>query len=213
MWTRRFGVVALLLLGAAPLRAEDDSEVYYRYIGPSGRPVFVNGLARVPAQHRQAARRLDLSKVSLNTELGAGLRAEVEREYTELKQRIHVSRAIATDVGIGGAPSSGVRAWLGRLWTDHKLALVVAAALALLALLGRPLRRRLGGGAFAWILLLVIPAATVFGLLSFTVMQVEQHNRQMARLVRAQEKEDTRYLRLLGELRTALGAPPPPAAH
>jgi hypothetical protein len=203
-------VVAVLLLAGAAARAEDASEVYYRYLGPSGRPVFVNGLERVPAEHRKHARRLDLSKVSLNTELGAALRAEVDREYATLKQRISVAKTIATDVGLGAAPSSlGVRAWLGRLWTNHKLALAVAGALVVVMLFARPLGRRLGGGRLAWVLLLVTPAVIVFGLLSFTAMQVEQHNRQMARFVRAQEREeDDRYLHLLGELRAALGARP-----
>lgn len=176
----RLFVLGALLWAAGPARAEDRSQEIYVYVGEQGRPVFVNGRSRVPAAFRARARRVDLSKVSLNTALGR----ELERAVTE--ERTRLERAARADAE-GGAGS-----WLARLWQDHDYLVVTAGFMLLLLVLSPWIARRVGLGRWGRLLLHVLPLLVALGLMGYAAHRTGQVFRQLrgARQERAAALEE-----------------------
>jgi hypothetical protein len=143
-----------LLADARAPRADQD-EVIYRYVDKTGRPVFVNGLSRVPARYRARARRVDLSQVSLNTELGRGLHQEVEREYERLKAAERA--ALAGESRCGEVREEGALGWLKRLWAEHGYLVVIGGALLALGIATPFIVRHVPADRWVRVLMVVVP--------------------------------------------------------
>lgn len=124
--------------------------------------MFVNGLARVPAAHRARARRVDLSKVSLNTALGQ------ELEHAVAEERAELARAARAEA------ARGARAWLVRLWKDHGALVVTAGVMVLLLVLSPWIARRVGLGRWGRLLLLVLPLLVALGLMGWAAHRTGQ---------------------------------------
>ncbi len=127
-------------------------QVLYRYRA-EGRIVYANDLERIPPPLRASAERVDLSRVSLNLEVGRGLRLETERELERLREADARRQAgvVACDDG------SGVLAWLGRGWREHGHLLAIAGLLLALALASPYLIRQLTPERWARLVTFVVP--------------------------------------------------------
>src|SRR5204862_3380210 len=113
MQRRAYGWAALgFLLGcgalarAQPAAGADPS--FYRYRGENGRVVYTNIEEQVPLGQREDAR-LDLSHISLNTELGNELARRFEVRHGELTRTPFCAQARA----------EGSKDFLAVLWDDY----------------------------------------------------------------------------------------------
>lgn len=131
-----------------------DTQVIYVYRDARGRDVFVNGLARVPADKRAIAKPLDLSHVSTNPELGRDLDHALESEWEQLVESQPCVRA--RDTADGGL--------LAIAWRDHPPLIVLGAALVVLLLLTPSMVRRYDAPKWGKVLAFAIPLLVVVGL-------------------------------------------------
>ncbi len=170
-----FLCLATLLLGgcladgSARFSEDDEEPVVYQYRTEDGRLGFAQSPELVPAEARRHAEPLDLSAVSLNTELGNELAARVTEEHARLAESDGCRRA--RDV----ADQNTVE----RLSLEHRGTLVVLALLFILVIATPWAARRFGAPAWGRVLSFALPA---LALLAFTVFAVTEARRELARI-------------------------------
>jgi hypothetical protein len=132
----------------------------YRYKSRAGRLVFTNLVDEVPPDQRAAAP-LDLSRVPLNSSIGAELERRLKARFDALREST-LCRA---------APGAELAPLWRRAWTEHRAASTFAAALLAFLLLTPSMTRRFGGAAWARALSLAIPVLGLGAIISFLLVQ------------------------------------------
>jgi hypothetical protein len=156
--------ICAALLGAAPGQAQD----FHRYIGRDGRAVYTNIAEQVPLEQRERSK-LDLSRISLNTEIGAELNHRFAEQHAELSASSYCQTLFAA---AGQNP-------LRHAWEEFA-PLIVCGGLLLAFLLFTPSAlRRFGAPVWAKTLMMAIPSLAVGGLITFTMTQT---NKQLSEL-------------------------------
>jgi hypothetical protein len=156
--------------GRAPLASpEQERDQIYRYVDKAGRPVFVNGLHRVPARFRARARRIDLSKVSLNPELGRELHDEVEREYERLKAKLAALERERR--GCGEVREAGALGWLKRLWAEHGHLVVIGGLLLALGIATPFIVRHVPVDKWVRVLMVAVPLLACIAVMSVAAVR------------------------------------------
>jgi hypothetical protein len=130
----------------------------FSYTDASGRAVYVDDLVRVPPRLRASARRVDLSRVSLNTEVGRELARQVERE----RER----QAAGAERGGRCGGERGAAAWLRSAWEDHGHLILIGALILALAVATPFLVRYISGERWVRILLVAVPLLASLAILS-----------------------------------------------
>jgi hypothetical protein len=148
-------LLAICVAWSARASAE---EVYYRYVNERGRVVFTNAAEQVPLEQREQGR-LDLSKVSLNTEIGNELDRRFEEEHAQLTQSDYCKQVRV----------AAKRSFLEQLWDDFGPLLVCGGALLLFLLFTPTALRRFGAPVWAKVLMMAIPTLALTGLMTFTM--------------------------------------------
>jgi hypothetical protein len=152
----RAAVVAMVwALALSCARAE---EAYYRVVRPNGHVVYTNIVEQVPVAQRESAR-LDLSRVSLNSEIGRELDQRFAEEHAELTQSDYCKELRS---------AAGQGFWQ-RLWSDFGPLLVCGAALLAFLLFTPSAMRRYGAPVWAKTLMMAVPSLSVAGLLMFSM--------------------------------------------
>jgi hypothetical protein len=152
-----------LLIGLLALDEADSARepgAVYTYRGPSGRAVYTNVLENVPLEQRARAR-LDLSRLSLNTPLGADLDAALAARYQTLQSSPQCQAA---------KRELDEPLWQ-RTWREHRALVVGAGALLLLAVLTRRLLRAGYGAAWMRALNTAIPLFVLVGCVAYALNQ------------------------------------------
>ncbi|MBW2735588.1 MAG: hypothetical protein JRH20_24650 [Deltaproteobacteria bacterium] len=158
-------LTAALISLAPTAHALDRAEVpVFRYVNAEGRPVYVNGLERVPKRYRKRAKALDLSRVSLNRKLGNELKREVDRRMAQLLVTDECGRRRAA---VGGG-------FWRVLWRDHSPLVVIGGAMLLLLLITPWITRRIGGPRWSRVLMMVLPILVLAGLWSTSAVQASR---------------------------------------
>jgi hypothetical protein len=148
-------VAGIWAFGSCCARAE---ETYCRVVQGNGRVVYTNIAEQVPVEQRERAR-LDLSRVSLNSEIGRELDQRFAQEHAELTQSDYCKE-------LRGAAGQGF--WQ-RLWSDFGPLLVCGAVLLGFLLFTPSAMRRYGAPVWAKTLMMAVPSLAVAGLLMFTM--------------------------------------------
>lgn len=143
-------------------------QTIYRYVNASGRTVYTNIAETLPPDARDKSA-VDLSKVSLHTELGN----EIERRLMEEHRRL---RGSATCGALANA--ADVSFWR-RVWADYAPLLVCAGILFALFALTPFVLRRVDAPVWAKALTFAVPLLAGVALLSFTMTRT---NRTLAAL-------------------------------
>ncbi len=129
----------------------------YRYRTAEGRWAFTGNLDMVPPEQRTSAEPMDLSNVSLNTELGNAINESVAEQH----------RQLAASDDCTTATSEADQSTLDRMWTDHRPALGIAA-LALALLFAMPaVARRIGAPLTGRVMMFALPIFGLLGALTF----------------------------------------------
>lgn len=138
-------------------------QVIYRYTRPDGREAFTNILDNVPEAQRPSAP-MDLSHVTLNSELGRELQRRLGAEHAALASTEHCEDARA-EAG---------RSFFEVLWQQYA-PLVVCGALMVLFILFTPAAlKRMSAPSWARTLTMAIPTLALAGLISFSMMRTNQ---------------------------------------
>jgi hypothetical protein len=181
-------VVAALIL--ASTATAQHAPVFYSYLGDSGRTVYVNRFSLIPPEKRSKARAVDLSQVSLNSELAEELSGAVVKEIQHLKESDPCTKA---------RKESKVSAW-SHVWHRHGPWILASLAALILVLLSPWMIRRTPQGVWARFLMVALPALAMTAVLAISATRatssLEAVN-ELAKLCDANEKEASPQKRLL----------------
>jgi hypothetical protein len=156
------GIAAALVFSCAigmvtSVCAQDGAgETMYRYRGTGGRVVYTNNAEQVPENQRPKAK-VDLSRRSLNTEIGTELQERLAAQHDALIKTPYCREALA----------AANRDLLTQAWNDFRPLCVAAGAILFLFLVSPAALRRFGAPQWAKTLTMAIPILGVGGLLLF----------------------------------------------
>lgn len=158
-------IFALLVIGnvlshGADARAQDaePGQSIYRYTNKQGRVVYTNSVEQVPVAQRERGK-MDLSRVTLNTEVGNEIDRHLEEEHAALIKSPYCTRLReAANVG-----------FLERLWQDFAPLIVCGGMLLSLLLFTPAALRRFGAPQWAKVLMMAIPSLALGGLVMFSM--------------------------------------------
>jgi hypothetical protein len=149
---------SLVTLLQAKLKS-GGAPVVYRYVTPEGQTRYTNLLASVPARQRSAAA-VDLSRVSLNSDVGRDLDRVLSHEHERLAKSPSCQQLRA----------AAAKPLWRETWDDHGPLVVVGAVFGLLVLL-TPLMLKHVGASWGKALSMVIPALAAVGLISYAAVR------------------------------------------
>lgn len=153
----------ILLCAVLAIAARAEAEDYYRYRARNGRVVYTNIDEQVPLDHRETSK-LDLSRIPLNSEIGAELDRRFTQQHAELSESTYC-QALRDDADDG---------FLKRVWEDFG-PLVVCGGLLLGFLLFTPAAmRRFGAPVWAKTLMMAIPSLAIAGVITFTMTKTNK---------------------------------------
>ena len=133
-------------------------QTLYRYRNERGRTVFTNLAESVPLEQRATAE-LDLSHISLNSELGSEIDKRLKEEHAELAQSSYCKETQA----------ESARGYLEQLWDGFAPLIVCGGLLLGLGLYTPTALKRYGAPIWAKTLSFSIPFLAVAGLLMFSL--------------------------------------------
>ena len=149
-------------------RSPRSPQIMYRYVDSRGHAVYTNIEEQVPLDQRIAAR-MDLSRVSLNSEIAGELDRRLHEEHTALTKSPYcreLRKAADTDL-------------VSSVWNNYP-SLVMCAAAMLAFIFYSPIAiKRFGGQVWARTLSMAIPALAITGLISFSITET---NKSLSRL-------------------------------
>lgn len=138
-------------------------QVIYRYKKRDGREVYTNIVDQVPEEQRATAA-MDLSRVSLNSEIGRELEHKLSAQHGELAQ---------TEYCVNLRDKAG-QSFLDSLWKDYA-PLLVCGGLLLAFLLFTPIAlTKVSAPDWARVLSMAIPSLALAGVVSFTMMKTNE---------------------------------------
>jgi hypothetical protein len=153
-----------LALTARSAHAQDgDGAAIYRYVDTKGRVVYTNAAEQLPLDKRESAR-VDLSRVSLNTEVGAEMNRRLEQQHAALTQTSYCKRLIES-------ANAGA---LERAWDNDPISVLCAGGVLLLLLFSPSMLRRVDAPTWAKTLMFAIPLLAVVGVISFMISHAER---------------------------------------
>ncbi len=183
-------LLILAMLSVAVDVYAQDGPTFYSYVANSGRTVYVNRFSLIPPEKRTDARAVDLSEVSLNSELAEDLSEAVVREIRQIKE---------SDPCAEARRESQVSAWR-HTWTRHGPWILVTLAAAVLVMLSPWMIRRTPPGVWPRFLMVALPALAMTGLLAVTSSRASRSLeavRELATLCDANEGEASAPTRLM----------------
>lgn len=149
---------SVLSLDLFELGDDADGQTIYRYSDAQGRIVYTNVVEQVPLEQRKAGA-LDLSHVSLHSELGNDIARQLREEHKRL-----TGSQYCGDL----KRAAGASFWR-RMWDDYA-PLIVCGALLVGFLLVTPFAlRRIEAPVWARTLTMAIPMLALAGLVTFTM--------------------------------------------
>jgi len=157
-------------VNAAPAAEASAEPALYRYRGPNGQLVYTNIAQSVPAAQRAGAR-VDLTAVSLNSELGSDLDRQLARQH----------RALQTSEVCAAARAAVEQPLWQRLWHEGAPLVVCAGALLLAVLLTPWMLRKGWGASWAKVLSTATPVLGFVGVAAVLLLQ-SQRSMSNARL-------------------------------
>jgi len=137
-----------------------STQPIYRFVDRSGHVVFTNIEERVPLAQREKSE-VDLSHISLHSELGNALRARLEQEHAALSASGYCAEL----------RSALAMPTLQRVWHDYAPLVVCGGLLLAFALYTPFALKRFGGTVWARTLSMAIPTLAVAGMLSYALDQ------------------------------------------
>ncbi|MDH3728233.1 MAG: hypothetical protein OER77_11945 [Myxococcales bacterium] len=180
-------VAALTFASAATAQ---HAPVFYSYVGDSGRIVYVNRFSLIPPEKRSKARSVDLSQVSLNSELAEELADAVVKELQYLKESDPCTKAREEDKA---------SAWR-HVWHRHGPWILASLAALILVLLSPWMIRRTPQGVWPRFLMVALPALAMTAVLAISATRATNSLEavsELSKLCDANEEEASPQKRLI----------------
>ena len=137
----------------------------YRYKVAGGRFAYTNDPARIPERQREKAKTVDLSHISLNSELAEDLARAIDKSY---------ETALDTDLCSDARGAAGM-GWLAAAWHRHGGVLALAGV-ALLLLLSTPFAiRRVEAATWAKVLSTSFALLAMVGVFTYMTSETARH--------------------------------------
>ncbi len=144
-----------------PESEPERSDTIYKYRDKSGRECFTNVWDQVPAARRSRAEALDLSQVTLNTEVGT----QIDQRHSEQQEK-PVNAEYCEQ-----ARSKASEGWASNLWTENRV-LIGVAGLLLLFLFATPVAlRKLHAPDWSRTLTMAIQTLGLIGLIMYGMVR------------------------------------------
>ncbi|HKP59540.1 MAG TPA: hypothetical protein VJV78_22610 [Polyangiales bacterium] len=134
--------------------------VLYRYRTLDGRTKYTNLRDSVPAAQRAGAE-VDLSRVSLNTDVGRDLDRRLNEEFSRLAEQPACQQLRA----------AADRDLLQIAWQEHGPLVVCGGAILLLVFFTPSMVRRVGGPAWSKTIGMAVPILAVVGIFAYTTVR------------------------------------------
>ncbi|MDH3200703.1 MAG: hypothetical protein OEM15_07405 [Myxococcales bacterium] len=182
-------LVVAALIFASTVTAQ-HTPVFYSYVGDSGRTVYVNRFSLIPPEKRSKARAVDLSQVSLNSELAEELSSAVVKEIQHLKESDPCAKA---------RKESKAGAWR-HVWHRHGPWILASLAALILVLLSPWMIRRTPQGVWARFLIVALPALAMTAVLAISAARASSSLEavsELSKLCDANEEEASPQKRLI----------------
>lgn len=181
----------------ASTASAQQAPVFYSYVGNSGRTVYVNRFSLIPPEKRSQARAVDLSEVSLNSDLAEELSGAVVKEIQYLRESDPCTKA---------RKESKAGAWR-HVWHRHGPWILASLAAIMLVLLSPWMIRRTPQGVWPRFLMVALPALTMTAVLAISATRATSSLEavgELSKLCDANEKEASPQKRLvrLNEMHT-----------
>jgi hypothetical protein len=138
-------------------------QVIYRYKRPDGREVYTNILDQVPEDQRANAA-MDLSRVSLNSELGQELEQKLGEQHGALVKTEYCA----------SAREQATQGFLESLWKEYAPLLVCGGVLFLFLIFTPVALKRMSAPDWARTLTMAIPSLALAGVVSFSMMKTNE---------------------------------------
>jgi hypothetical protein len=142
--------------------APDARPVLYRYVTPQGQTRYTNVLGFVPAAQRSAAA-VDLSRVSVNSDVGRDLDQRLQAEHGKL----------ASGPSCQQLRAAAEKPLWRTVWDEHGPLVVIGGAICLLFLVTPMMLRRFGPN-WARALSITISALAAIGLFTYATLRGSQ---------------------------------------
>jgi hypothetical protein len=154
------GSTATQALPAAQSSAPLPPQTIYLWRDRNGRAFYTNSAEQIPELERERAK-VDLSRISLNTELGTELNRRLEQRYTKL----------ASSPKCAELRQAAELGFLEHMWADYAPLLICGGLLLLFLLFTPRAVHHFGGTAWSRTLMMAIPALAVAGVLTFSMRE------------------------------------------
>lgn len=144
-----------------PLKKNDDKQVLstiYQYRNQDGRLSFTNIWDDIPVGQHQKAKIVDLSNVSLNTQVGNEINRSLTQQYESLLDSDYCSFS----------RERKSKDWFTVLWTEYRAVCLIAFIMIVFVLLTPFALRRMNAPDWARVLTTAIQTLSFIGLMVFT---------------------------------------------
>lgn len=144
-------------------RPGKTGERFYKYKNASGRVVFTNAAEQVPLEQRPSAD-VDLSRRSLNLEVGNDFARRIEVEHAALRKTPYCERA----------RQAAATTFLDQLWEEYSALVVAAGVLLVLIVISPMMMRRFGVAGWIKAVSMAIPLVFAVGLVVFALDKTQK---------------------------------------
>lgn len=135
-------------------------QTIYRWRDRKGRPFYTNSVEAIPESERARAK-VDLSHITLNTELGNELNRRLEQRYEKL----------ASTPKCEELREAAQLGFLERMWADYTPLVLCGGMLLLFVLFTPSALHRFGGPAWSRTLMMAIPTLALSGVVMFSMRE------------------------------------------
>jgi hypothetical protein len=172
LWASPLATCAQVFAQSAEAVASEPLPRIYRFRSPSGRDVFTNVLEQVPSDQRDHAE-LDLTRVSLNTQIGAELDAKLKAQHAKLIDTPYCDTLRA----------EAAQPWQV-IWRDDAPLLIFGSMLLIFVLITPSMLERFGAAIWMRTLSMAISWLTLAGLMTYGTMRASHTASQLRDLAR-----------------------------
>ncbi len=139
---------------------EEASNAIYRYRDNRGRTRYTNIWDEVPAAYRERVEVVDLSDVTLNTQVGKEIEEKLSEDYEKLVESDYCKRERARSD----------QSFFSRLWSEYRIVVIIAGVILLLIVMTPFALRRINAPDWSRTLTMAIQMLVFLGIVSYTAI-------------------------------------------
>jgi len=140
--------------------SEATSNTIYRYTDKRGRARYTNIWDEIPDAYRESVEVVDLSNVTVNTEIGKEIDARLSEDFEKLVESDYCTKERARSE----------QSFLSRLWSEYRIVVIIAGVILLLIVLTPYALRRINAPDWSRTLTMAIQMLLLLGVVTYTTI-------------------------------------------